>query len=83
MTTYEALCKALVILEGSEALGESLLSPLRRMTQFQARYNPAVAGRCRWAVPATDGEGGSTQVIVEETMQEKAAVGGDGGEGGE
>ena len=67
MTTYEALCKALAILEGSEALGESLLGPLRRMTQFQARYNPAVAGRCRWAAPAADGEEG-TQGITEEPV---------------
>ena len=44
-----------MILEGSEALGESLLAPLRLMTQHQAKYNPAVAGRCRWAVqPAED-----------------------------
>ena len=51
LTTYEALCKALAILEHSTDLGERLMEPLRLMTRYQAQHDPAVAGRCRWALP--------------------------------
>ncbi|GAX74159.1 hypothetical protein CEUSTIGMA_g1608.t1 [Chlamydomonas eustigma] len=69
LTTYEALCKALVILEGERTLehqlmeGErtlehQLMEPLRLMTRHQARHDPAVAGRCQWAV-----EEGAPQLV--------------------
>jgi hypothetical protein len=51
LTTYEAICKAVAVLEGTQPnLEDILLKPLRKMTEFQAAFDPAVAARCPWAV---------------------------------
>lgn len=55
LTTYEALCCAVACLEGRPDLEDDLLQPLRLMTIYQARWDPAVAARNKWAVEQAAG----------------------------
>ena len=58
LTTYEAICRAVAILGGEDkGLEEVLLKPLRRMTEHQATFDPAVASRCPWALGSVENEG--------------------------
>ncbi|KAK9821318.1 hypothetical protein WJX81_001262 [Elliptochloris bilobata] len=45
VTTLEAVARALALLEGDAGLQQVLLAPLRRMTELQAQFDPAVRER--------------------------------------
>eukprot|EP00877_Chromochloris_zofingiensis_P012818 jgi/Chrzof1/7790/Cz02g36240.t1 len=47
MTTFEAVARAVAVLEEKPCMLEPLLQPMRLLTQLQASFDPAVKARCQ------------------------------------